>query len=709
MSIREPDTAYEFTGKRLFRLLLPIVGLFFLTVGYVVVKTVNQTNQIEAARSRLAVAAAIRTEIDSVAEYTRDNARWDDAARAVYSNKLESSYILRSWADSTEDARYADRFNLFGSDGKPIMSYRNGRRVTQLAAADFAREATALSSQLGTTNGARAGLARNNGHLFVVAIANVGPSSLDLVPQFPVAMPARLMFVKPFPDATFARIGKSLELEAMIVSAKGDSATSIALNSASGSPLGYVDWKPIHSGTKALWDIMPLLLLACFMHLGIAGYATLKGFSSIAKLGQQATIDPLSKLPNRRALRSKLIGAARSQEPITLAMLDLDGFKSINDHFGHSVGDKLIQACAAEIQKIIGTDAYSARLGGDEFAILWIGQDTHARADAAAAQLLERLALPIDVSGHGLTIGVSIGLVDATLREIDPAEVMRRADVAMYAAKKAGKMRRIWFKDTHDIKGFEAAAIARDIQVALKNDEFSVVYQPVVSALDGRITSLEALIRWFSASRGEVPPSVFIPIADRSGLIDQLGAVVLRTVAKDSRQWPGIRVAINMSRAQMRAPDFAGSLKKRLHASGLPADRIEIEIRESLFLADSAHAEKLSAEVRALGAVLSLDDFGSGYVSLDILRRGGFSKMKLDPALVQDSETNATSLAILQGSIAVAKSLGIKVVAEGIESDSQAQLMRVAGCDELQGWQFSRALDAYEVSTALSVQALRVA
>ena len=206
-----------------------------------------------------------------------------------------------------------------------------------------------------------------------------------------------------------------------------------------------------------------------------------------------------------------------------------------------------------------------------------------------------------------------------------------------------------------------------------------------------------------------MPPSVFIPIADRSGLIDQLGDVVLRTVAKDSRQWPGIRIAINMSRAQMRAPDFAGSLKKRLHASGLPADRIEIEIRESLFLADATHAEKLSAEVRTLGAALSLDDFGSGYVSLDILRRGGFSKMKLDPALVHDSETNATSLAILQGSIAVAKSLGIKVVAEGIESDSQAQLMRVAGCDELQGWQFSRALDAYEVSTALSVQALRVA
>ncbi len=709
MSIRELDTAYEFDGKRLFLLLLPIVGLFFLTVGYVVVKTVNQTNQIEAARSRLAVAAAIRTEIDSVAEYVLDNALWDDAALAVYSNRLEDSFILRSWAASTEDARYADRFTLFGSDGKPSLSYRNGARIAGPPSTDFEREVAALSRQLRTASSARAGLARQGGRLFVVAIANVGPSTLALTPQFPLTRPARLMFVKPLPDATFARIGKSLELEALTVSATGKSATALTLKSASGAPLGYVSWKPLHSGTKAFWDILPLLLLACFVHLAFAGYATFKGFASITKLGQQAKIDSLSKLPNRRGLRAKLIDAARSNEPITLAMLDLDGFKSINDHFGHSVGDKLIQACAAVIQKIVGADAYTARLGGDEFAILWTGPDKHARADAAAAKLLEHLTRPIDVSGHGLTIGVSIGLVDADLCETDPAEVMRRADVAMYAAKKAGKMRRVWFKDTHDLKGFEAAAIARDIQVALKKDEFSVVYQPVVSAVDGRITGLEALIRWFSPSRGEVPPGVFIPIADRSGLIDQLGEVVLRIVAKDSLQWPDIRIAINMSRAQMRATDFAGSLKKRLHASGLPADRIEIEIRESLFLADIAHAEKLSAEVRALGAKLSLDDFGSGYVSLDILRRGGFSKIKLDPALVHESETNATSLAILQGSIAVAKSLGIKVLAEGIESDSQAQLMRVAGCDELQGWQFSRALDAYEVSKALSEQALLVA
>jgi len=268
----------------------------------------------------------------------------------------------------------------------------------------------------------------------------------------------------------------------------------------------------------------------------------------------------------------------------------------------------------------------------------------------------------------------------------------------MYSAKHAGKMRLAWYDEMLDQKQAIAHTIELELRLAIDTEDFEIVYQPVVGIHDKRIVAVEALLRWVSPTRGIVSPSEFIPVAEETGLIDRMGMIVLRRACRDALDWGDIRVAVNVSAAQLRNPEFSSELNRVLDETGFPAERLELEITEAYLVYDADSASRVLDEIRALGVGVALDDYGTGHASIGFLRQFSFSKVKLDRSLVAEAGLNEEARTVVQANIAVARALNVAVAAEGVETEDQADMMRVAGCDQLQGWLFSRPITATEVA-----------
>ena len=392
----------------------------------------------------------------------------------------------------------------------------------------------------------------------------------------------------------------------------------------------------------------------------------------------------------------------RRGEKLALALIDLDGFKGINDNYGHHVGDRLIKSVAELLGGLVGARGMVARLGGDEFAIMVPGSSAVSELQDIARAMLDKLSRPFRIDERTVLVGASIGLASVSLSDFDAGELMRRADVAMYAAKRAGKMRLSWYDEMLDQKQAVAHTVEMELRAAIEAQDFDIVYQPVVGIHDKKIMAVEALLRWSSPTRGEVSPSEFIPVAEETGLIDRIGMIVLRRACREGLEWGNVHVAVNVSAAQLRNPEFSLELGRVLEETGFPAERLELEITEAYLVYDPDTAGKVLREVRALGVGVSLDDFGTGYASIGFLRQFSFSKVKLDRSLVTDASQNEAARTVVQASIAVARALDMAVAAEGVETDDQADMMRVAGCDQLQGWLVSRPVTAKDVAARVA-------
>jgi diguanylate cyclase (GGDEF)-like protein len=425
------------------------------------------------------------------------------------------------------------------------------------------------------------------------------------------------------------------------------------------------------------------------------------GLTNIGKLEGLSLTDALAAMPNRRALHLDYARHGEG-EVKALAMIDLDGFKSINDQYGHFVGDRVIKECAILLEEICGKEARAYRLGGDEFAILAIGPIAGNILEGICYSLLSRLAQSIAVDERRLIIGASIGLSISNGRDgLSSSDLLRRTDVAMYASKEAGKNRCTWFtKDFDDTRDL-AQQVEDDIREALRQDEFRLAYQPLVDAQSGEIVAVEALLRWTRADGTTVDPATFIPIAEKCGLISPIGLWVLRTACRDALDWDDIKLSINVSPAQLRNPDFPVELGQILEETGFPASRLELEVTETYLVTDPLVARRNLDVIRKFGVGIALDDFGTGYASIGFLRNFRFEKLKIDRSMVVDAVQNHGSMAMMASSIAVARAMDMQVTAEGVETEAQADLARTAGCDHIQGWYYYKALEAGEISARL--------
>ncbi|MDP5104212.1 MAG: EAL domain-containing protein [Erythrobacter sp.] len=449
-----------------------------------------------------------------------------------------------------------------------------------------------------------------------------------------------------------------------------------------------------------------LLIAAILVYAAILFFLGRSSIINLRVIEARAVIDPLTRLPNRHALHDDIEQSARRGDEVALAMIDLDSFKQVNDHYGHAVGDQLIEACAQMIRAACAAEARCYRLGGDEFAMVMSGKVAGTILEGISRSLLERMAAPVKLEQRHIAVGASIGLArsmpDARLT---PSEMLRHADVAMSMSKRGGKMRCTWFNEAFDQRRERMREIEDEIRAGIEGGEFHLAYQPLVDATTGAIVATEALLRWDRGARAPLGPTAFIPVAEDSGLINPLGLWVLRQAVCDAMRWGDITLSVNISAAQLRNPDFPIKLGEVLEETGFPAHQLELEVTETCLVLDPEVAERTLDVIRSFGVRIALDDFGTGYASIGFLRRFRFEKLKLDRSLVELAGVDDASRAMMIASIALARALNMAVTAEGVETEEQAEMARLAGCDQIQGWLYYRALPTQAIDQLIAAQA----
>jgi diguanylate cyclase (GGDEF)-like protein len=445
------------------------------------------------------------------------------------------------------------------------------------------------------------------------------------------------------------------------------------------------DWIVVAGGAMVLF-----LLVA----LRMSGFVT-QVQKQAGQLENLAMQDELTGLDNRRQFEYRLRRAWETGRPY-VALLDLNGFKNVNDQLGHAVGDRLLVEAARRLSGAVGDAAWVARMGGDEFAVLVPdGGDEAVRA--IIARVLRTLPQPVQVGQHELLIGASIGLVCGT-DVVDPLEALRRADVAMYAAKESGEPY-CWYTPDMDRRAGEAAVIGAELRTALDTGQLRLVYQPIVELPQGRLVGVEALVRWHHPERGLVAPADFIPAAERNGMIVELGAWVLRQACLQAARWrtehgraAPQRISVNVSARQLARPGLAAVVAGALADSGLPAACLTVEVTETAVF-DGGRAVDTLSELRNLGVSIALDDFGTGHSSLTLLQTVPAQVLKVDKSFIDEITTGSRQTVICAALIQVADGLGMTAVAEGVESAEQAAELYRLGYRFAQGYHFGRPSD----------------
>jgi diguanylate cyclase (GGDEF)-like protein len=415
-----------------------------------------------------------------------------------------------------------------------------------------------------------------------------------------------------------------------------------------------------------------------------------------------AHYDALTDLPNRALFHERLkeeLTRIPQGEQLAVYYIDIDEFKSVNDSLGHLIGDELLKSVAVSLSRCIGDSGFVARLGGDEFAIVQTGVVSTEDVIDLVTRAFDAIRTPIECVGHQLTADASIGIALAPKHGTDLDRILKNADLAMYAAKAAGRRTYRFFDPDMDAQARARRELEVDLRQAIAAHALEVYYQPCISLQDSRITGCEALVRWRHPERGMVSPADFIPIAEETGLINKLGEFVLSTACKEAAGWPeDIHLAVNVSPVQFKSGTLALKIMSALATSGLSAGRLELEITEAVLIRDDEAALAILHQLRAIGVRIALDDFGTGYSSLSYLQRFPFDKIKVDRSFVRDiSEPGNGSSSIVQAVVNIAAARHMTTTAEGVETEAQRQLLHTLGCSEMQGWLFSAAKPAEEI------------
>lgn len=427
--------------------------------------------------------------------------------------------------------------------------------------------------------------------------------------------------------------------------------------------------------------------------------ARLSGSDSV----RAARTDPLTGLANRLLVRELLEEAVMRQWEVqsgcALLLVDLDRFKLVNDTLGHAIGDQLLVEVGRRLEHAMGEGGRVGRIGGDEFAIVWSAGCDRERLSAVADQIIADLSKSFTIGAATLHVGATIGIAVCPADGILEEQLMRSADLALYRAKEAGRGGHAFFERYMFEQAEDHRLLEQDVREALGGDGLALAYQPIIDSRSGETVAREALLRWRHPKRGDIPPDQFIPIIEDAGLIHQIGDWVIREACAEAARWNGnMRVAVNISAAQLTGAGLAKTVLGALAATRLEPSRLELEVTESVFLGDDAATLASLERLRALGVRLVLDDFGKGYSSFGYLSRAHFSKIKIDQSFVRGAAEGAKDcVAIVHAILALARGLGVETTAEGVETEGQADVMRQLGCTQLQGFHFGRPVPASEL------------
>jgi diguanylate cyclase (GGDEF)-like protein len=494
----------------------------------------------------------------------------------------------------------------------------------------------------------------------------------------------------------------------------------IPLSDAKGRVIGYIHWQAFRPG-HVVKQYMAIVLLVA---LGLVGAllawllnrnlrARLELETSRAQAQHLAFHDGLTGLPNRALFNDRLdhaLARARRGEEATLLLLDLDRFKHVNDTYGHQAGDELIREFGSRLTALVREEDTIARLGGDEFAILLPGRVDKETVDALCTRILTAVHVPFEVLGNQAFVGVSIGVVQAPAAGIDRIDLMRKADIALYGAKGEGRDCYRHFDVSMDASVKLRGTVEEDLRAALATGEgLELHYQPLVGS-DGKMVGVEALLRWVHPEQGLLPPAQVIPIAEETGLIIPLGEWVLREACAAANRWPELFVALNLSPVQFRTTGFAERVLDIVRETGVRPEQLELEVTEGVLIDDDELVRSGLATLRAAGLKIALDDFGTGYSSLSYLRKFEVDKIKIDRSFVQHLGHTVDSAAIIHAVVTLGHAMGLTVTAEGVETGDQQRFLKLAGCNQMQGYLFSRPVPAGQIAALIAQRgALRAA
>jgi diguanylate cyclase (GGDEF)-like protein len=419
------------------------------------------------------------------------------------------------------------------------------------------------------------------------------------------------------------------------------------------------------------------------------------------RIAHLAGHDALTDLPNRTLLRTQLeyeLKRVKRGECLAVLCLDLDYFKGVNDTLGHPVGDELLKVVADRLRGCVRELDTIARLGGDEFAIIMTALRQPTDAAALAKRVRDSIAQPYLIDGHQIVVDISIGISIAPIDAIEPDQLLKNADMALYGAKADGRGTFRFFEAEMDARMQARRTLEMDLRKALHHEEFELYYQPLVNLQTNEISVYEALLRWHHPTRGLISPAEFIPVAEETGLIIPLGEWVFRKACQQTVNWPDhVKVAVNLSPAQLKNRNVVRMVKSALEDSGMAGNRLQLEITESVLMQNTFATLATLHELRKLGIQIAMDDFGTGYSSLSYLRSFPFDKIKIDRSFIDDLSNGAEPLAIVNAVAGLAKCLNMVSTAEGVETQQQLEQLLSVGCTEMQGYLFSRARPACEI------------
>ena len=482
----------------------------------------------------------------------------------------------------------------------------------------------------------------------------------------------------------------------------------------SGTVVGHVE---IQRSQRQLLLITAVIVVLAGS-LGTVAFTVLRSWPlrllqrALARSTHLATHDTLTGLPNRALFRDRveqeLAWCRRDGSMLAILYLDLDRFKEVNDTLGHAAGDQLLIGVTGRLRTCIRESDTLARLGGDEFAIIQTGIRQIADIEILAQRLIDALDPAFDLAGNQVNVGVSIGIAlrRATAlgaSAIDPGVLLQEADTALYRSKEEGRGIYRFFAAEMNKRLLERRSLESDMLEALEQGQFRLHYQPQFDLVERHVIGAEALLRWHHPVRGDVQPEAFIPLAEECGLIVRIGEWVLREACRQAAKWPSLNcMAVNVSPAQFRRPGFVDQVKDALSRAGIDAGRLELEITEGVLLHETDETLATLRRLHAIGVTIAMDDFGTGYSSLGYLQKFPFDKIKIDRSFIHALQSDSHAAEIVRAVLRMSHAMGIRVNAEGVERESQASILLEEGCEEVQGFLFSRGLDAQSFSAFLA-------
>jgi len=706
------------SSSRLNQWSVALIAIVFILVTAVLAGLVARSiemitttsNAIDDDRARHAAGGALQSLRKQLAATVRDNAYWDDAYRQVNMD-TRADWIVENWASTTADYPLYDTAIVIDNKDNTVVAYRNGGPMQAPLSAFFGEAFAGMLAEARKSDRATdvpVHFIRTTAGVALIGAAVISPSETD-----ESARPENhyvLAFAKHVTPDVVAEISESFNIAQLSLDREPLRAKlSAPLMDVDGKTVAYFNWPSQTPGTKSYLKVestirtAALIFVVFLLAIGAVGFVTINGLkASGLRSRHRASHDALTGLLNRSGLLETMAAIPRLSGSenawLRLHFIDLDGFKGVNDAWGHGVGDELIVAVAGRLRDTLPEDAMIARLGGDEFAVVTIATADEPSPLGIGRQIQIALERVFQIGGRTIGIGASIGVALSRAGTLDSDELIRRADIALYRAKDLGRGITVEFEESFDVDTRRLAKLEDELRNTLSKDGIDVAFQPLIHAGTGAMCGVEALARWKTDAGVRHGPDLFIPMAERSGLIDLLGMQVLTKSVAAAKQWPGIGLSVNVSPMQLKNPNFTQNVVDALQAADFDPQRLCIEVTEGVLISDPDQAHKAIEGLKAAGIKIALDDFGSGFASIGTLRQFGFDRMKVDRSLIVALDHDENAGAVLQATIALANALHIPVTAEGIETERQALAVKLSGCDELQGYLFSRPISAEELS-----------